>query len=148
MCPVVRNRSGSGERLTHTRPAAPVSETKPAAAAAPGLRSPLLNPSAADLRMTMLDVVGLAGQRAGAEDYGPTTLICTEDGQRLAGICAGPNPAGRCPWADAEGRLPCTGCCLMTDGWTFKVAADPIACPLALLGLASLDRMESARSVA
>jgi hypothetical protein len=93
--------------------------------------------------MAMLDLVqlsralsGLGGQNANTDDYGATTLICTEDGERLVGICEGPDRAGRCPSA-AEGHLPCTGSWLMTSGWMFKVADDSVACPLAVLGLAS-----------
>jgi hypothetical protein len=94
--------------------------------------------------MAMLDLVqlsralsGLPGQSPSTEDHGAPTLICTEDGQRLVGLCEGPDGAGRCPWA-AEGHLPCTGSWLMTSGgWTFKVADDAMACPLAVLGLAS-----------
>lgn len=99
--------------------------------------------------MAMLDLVqlsralsGLSGQNANTEDYGAATLICTEDGEGLVGICDGPDQAGRCPWADGEGRLPCTGSWLMTSGWMFKVADDAIACPLAVLGLASPARVE------
>lgn len=80
---------------------------------------------------------GLPGQSPSTEDHGAPTFICTEDGQRLVGICEGPDRAGRCPSA-AEGHLPCTGSWLMTSGgWTFKVADDAIDCPLAVLGLAS-----------
>jgi hypothetical protein len=105
--------------------------------------------------MAMVDLVqfsralsGLPGQSASTEDHGATTLICTEDGERLVGICDGPDQASCCPWADAEGRLPCTGSWLMTSGWMFKVADDATACPLAVLGLASLARVESSRSQA
>jgi hypothetical protein len=66
--------------------------------------------------MAMLDfhqlscaLSGLPGQSASTEDHGATTLICTEDGDRLVGICDGPDQASDCPWADAEGRLPYTG---------------------------------------
>jgi hypothetical protein len=140
MCPVVHNRSSSGEPLSPAKPAAPLSEGK----LPPAARSPLRNLAADDLRMAMLDLVqfsralsGLPGQSPSTEDHGAPTLICTEDGQRLVGICEGPDRAGRCPSA-AEGQLPCTGSWLMTSGWMFKVADDAIACPLAVLGLASL----------
>lgn len=155
MCPVVRNRSSSGEHLPLAKPAAPISERKSASAVAPPVRSPLRNLASEDLRTAMVDFVefsralsGLPGQSAGTEDDGATTLICTEDGDRLVGICGGPDQASCCPWADAEGRLPCTGSWLMTSGWMFKVADDAIACPLAVLGLASLARVESNRSQA
>jgi hypothetical protein len=140
MCPVVRNRSSSEEHPLPIKPTEPISEEKLSAVAP----FPLRNLAAEDLRMAMLDFVqvsralsGLPGQSPSTEDHGGLTLICTEDGQRLVGICEGPGRAGRCPSA-AEGRLPCTGSWLMTSGgWTFKVADDAIACPLAVLGLAS-----------
>lgn len=144
MCPVVRNRPSSGEHPLPIKPAEPISKAKPAPAVAPTARSPLRNLAAEDLRVAMLDLVqfshalsGLPGQSPSSEDHGAPTFICTEDGQRLVGICEGPDRAGRCPSA-AEGHLPCTGSWLMTSGgWTFKVADDAIDCPLAVLGIAS-----------
>jgi hypothetical protein len=113
MCPVVRNRSNSGEHLPLAKPAAPISEGKLPPA---GRRFPLQDLASEDLRTAMVDLVefsralsGLTGQSAGTEDHGATTLTCTEDGERLVGICDGPDQASRCPWADAEGRLPYTG---------------------------------------
>jgi hypothetical protein len=143
MCPVVRNRFMHDASVRQTKAGNPVSAEKPAPAVAPQIRSLLRALAAEDLRMAMLDLVqlsralsGLSGSGLNDEDaFGAQTLICTEDGQGLVGICDGPDKGGHCPWEDLEGKLPCNGSWLMTNGWMFKVADDAAICPMAALGL-------------
>jgi hypothetical protein len=145
MCPVVRAQSKQDASVREKKAGNPVSSEKPAPAVAPQIRSLLRDLAAEDLRMAMLDLVqlsralsGLSGSGLNDEDaFGAQTLICTEDGQGLVGICDGPDKGGRCPWADPEGKLPCNGSWLMTNGWMFKVADEPAICPMAALGLTS-----------
>jgi hypothetical protein len=123
-----------------------VSQEKPSPSVAPKIRSLLRDLAAEDLRMAMLDLVQLSRALSGLsgsgltedETFGAQTLICTEDGTGLIGICDGPDTRGQCPWAGADGNLPCKGSWLTTSGWMFKVAENPVACPVAALGLASL----------
>jgi len=143
MCPVIGNASKESEVVRREKPANPVSAEKPAPSVAPRIRSLLRDLAAEDLRMAMLNLVqfsralsGLSGSDLNAEDgFGAATLICTEDGTGLVGICDGPDNRGHCPWADTQGRLPCSSEWLMTSGWMFKVADDAAICPLAALGL-------------
>ncbi len=143
MCPVVRNGSRQNETARQEKAGNPVSAEKPAPALAPRIRSLLKDLAAEDLRMAMLDLVqlsralsGLSPSHLNNEDQlGATTLICTEDGKGLVGICDGPDHRGLCPWADPEGKLPCNSQWLMTSGWMFRVTEDAAICPLAALGL-------------
>jgi hypothetical protein len=143
MCPVVRSQSRQDVSVREKKSGNQVSAEKPAPAVAPRIRSLLRNLAAEDLRMAMLDLVqlsralsGLSGSGLNDEvAFGAQTLICTEDGQGLVGICDGPAKRGHCPWADAERKLPCNGSWLMTNGWMFKVADDAAICPMAALGL-------------
>ena len=65
-----------------------------------------------------------------------SVVICSEDGQELVGVCEGPDQHGRCPFAGADGHLPCNGSWIVAGGWTLKVAEDATRCPAAMLGLA------------
>jgi hypothetical protein len=142
MCPVVRSQSRQDASVQEK---SPVFSEMPVPAVAPQIRSLLKDLAAEDLRMAMLDLIqlsralsGLGGNGLKGEDaFGAQTLICTEDGQGLVGICDGPDDGGYCPWANAEGKLPCNGSWLMTSGWMFKVAGDAAICPVAALGLTS-----------
>src|SRR6266540_3444421 len=133
MCRVVRNWSKQKETARQEKAGNPVSAEKPAPALAPRIRSLLKDLAAEDLRMAMLDLVQLSRALSGLSasylnnehQRGATTLICTEDGKGLVGICDGPDHRGLCPWADSEGKLPCNSQWLMKSGWTFKVTEDP-----------------------
>lgn len=93
-----------------------------------------------DMEMAMLDLAQLSRAVLDSEqpivtDETPASVvICTEDGKALAGMCDGPEADGCCPWADSDGRLPCDGLWLASQGWQFKVAEDATyVCPLAVV---------------
>lgn len=106
-----------------------------------GVRALLRDLAAQDIEMAMLDLAQLSrsvldssGTAIPEEEYPASVVICTEDGEALAGMCDGPEEDGSCPWADATGRVPCSGLWLATEGWQFKVAEDAKdVCPLAVV---------------
>lgn len=90
--------------------------------------------------MAMLDLAQLSravmatSQPVSGGEYQASVVICSEEGEALVGMCDGPEPSGHCPWADPDGRLPCNGSWLSTQGWQFKVAQDAThLCPLTTL---------------
>lgn len=104
------------------------------------VRALLRDLAAQDTEMVMLDLAQLSRsvldseQPAPAGEYPASVVICSEEGEALVGMCDGPEPDACCPWADSNGRLPCSGLWLSTEGWQFKVAEDATeVCPLAIV---------------
>lgn len=104
------------------------------------VRALLRDIAAQDVEMTMLDLAQLSRAvlaceaPSGVDEYQASVLICGEDGDALVGMCDGPEPGGSCPWAGPDGRLPCNGSWLSTQGWQVKIAEDATyLCPLTVL---------------
>lgn len=93
-----------------------------------------------DMEMAMLDLAQLSRavmaskKPSSSGEYQASVAICSEDGEPLVGMCDGPAPGGECPWVSPDGKLPCSGSWLSTQGWQFKVAEDATyLCPLSAL---------------
>lgn len=104
------------------------------------VRALLRDLAAQDTEMVMLDLAQLSRsvldsvQPEPVGEYPVSVVICSEEGEALVGMCDGPEHGGSCPWADSNGRLPCSGLWLSTEGWQFKVAEDAKeVCPLAVV---------------
>jgi hypothetical protein len=120
-----------------------VVEEKPSPAVTKRVRALLRDLQAEDLRMVMFDVAQLSrvlfeipDRTLHPEGYEASVMICTEEGEEMVGMCDGPGHEGTCPWADADGRVPCNSTWLVTNGWMFKVADDAKVCPVSVLDLA------------
>jgi hypothetical protein len=126
-----------------TNPADVVVEEKPSPAVTKRIRALLRDIQAEDLGMVMFDVAQLSrvlsetpDHTGHPEGYEASVMICTERGEGMVGMCDGPDREGKCPWAEADGRVPCNSTWLATNGWMFKVADDAKACPVSVLDLA------------
>lgn len=104
------------------------------------VRALLRDLAAQDVEMTMLGLAQLSRAVLACEaparggEYQASVVICSGDGEALVGMCDGPEPGGSCPRASPDGRLPCGGSWLSTEGWQFKVADDATyLCPLTVL---------------
>ena len=111
-----------------------------APAVAKRVRALLRDLAAQDVEMTMLDLAQLSRAVLACEapapggEYQASVVIYSEDGEALVGMCDGPGPGGSCPRACPDGRLPCNGSWLSTQGWQAKIAEDATyLCPLTVL---------------
>lgn len=68
------------------------------------------------------------------------TVILSEEGDSVLGVCDGPRTDGSCPWAGKHGGVECAGNWVVSGGWPFKVAEDAVVCPVAALGLATFPK--------
>ena len=85
----------------------------------------------------------LASDEDAHERY-PASVVITEEGAKtVVGYCEGPDPGGRCPYRAEDGRLPCGGSWLSTDGWTLQVAEDAKDCPVTVLGIHEAGEAEA-----
>ncbi|MEX0682580.1 MAG: hypothetical protein WED85_09395 [Dehalococcoidia bacterium] len=117
-----------------------LSDADLAPAVAKRVRALLRDLAREDMAMAMLDLAQLSRAVMASQtpapggEYRASVAICSEAGEPLVGICDGPEPGGECPWAGTDGKLPCNGSWLSTQGWRFKVAEDATyLCPLTSL---------------
>ena len=108
-------------------------------AVAKRVRALLRDLAADDMDMVVHDLAQLSRSISDMEqtipdDYPASVVIYDQDDKAFVGMCDGPEPDASCPWADSDGRLPCSGLWLSKDGWQFKVANDAKdVCPLAVV---------------